>query len=258
MNLKKYTLLKHGFEIHKTKISKKNIKEIITLIKKLKKRKIKSTYSDHYHNFFLNNKKLTNLLFNKIIKRLYKKYFGYNYCLRNAVLSDISIKDYNNFSMKKPIGYGWHRDSPQFYNKKNQSCVMGEQRTFQFIIALDDVCNENATKIVPKSHLIRNLGHRVSSFQNNRFDKKNVPLALNSGEIAILDDNVFHKAGSPTKKSRRLIFLGFAPWYIKPYFNYQKIINQNDSNFLKYIFHYLTTPPSTKEKIRVTNQKILF
>ena len=258
MNLKKYTLVKHGFEIHKTKISKKKIKEIIDLSKKIKKRKIESTYSKHYHNFFLNNKKLTNLLFNKIVKKLYLKYFGYNYCLRNAVLSDISINENKNFSIKKPIGDGWHRDTPQFFNKKNQSCVMGAQKTYQFIIALDNVSNINATKIVPKSHLIKNLGHRVSDFQNNKFNKKNVPLTLKSGEVAILDDNVFHKAGLPTKDRRRLIFLGFAPWYIKPYFDYKKIIRQDDSNFLKYIFHYLTTPPSIKEKFRVTNQKTLF
>ena len=258
MKLKNYTLKKDGFELCKIKISKANISKIIQLSNNLKKNKISSDHSEHYHNFFLKDKKLTDLLFNKIIKKLYKTYFGNNYCLRNAVLSDISFKkNYKNSALKKPIGEGWHRDSPQFYDKNKSSFVLGENKTYQFIIALDNVNYTNSTKIIPGSHLIKNLGHRVSNI-NKITKSKIVPLILNAGEIVIIDDNVFHKAGLPTMIKRRLIFLGFSPWYIKPYFDYSKIVRKNDTNFLKYIFHNFSLPPSPKEKMRATNKIISF
>lgn len=83
-------------------------------------------------------------------------------------------------------------------------------------------------------------------------------LILKKGDIAIMDDHVFHKTGSANLNSRRVIFINFTPWYIKPYFNYSASVKKNDSFFIKYIMHANSTPPNSMSKLQLTNKTIDF
>ena len=261
-----FRLEKDGFEICDYKISKKKLEKILFLIKdfeiKYSKKIVFSNESSHFHNFHLYCNNLKKLLFDDVIKILYRKYFKGNYCLRNIVLTNLQ-KD-SKLSVKRdrshPIGEGWHRDSPQFYDLNKKSQCLGLGLTFQFVIALDDTDRENSTKYLAGSHKFQPSSHRPNIKNKKILEKRyeNVDLVLKRGQIAIMDDHVFHKTGYANFNSRRIIFINFTPWYIKPYFSYNKTVKKNDSLFIKYIMHANSTPPNSMSKLQLTNKSVNF
>jgi ectoine hydroxylase-related dioxygenase (phytanoyl-CoA dioxygenase family) len=216
---------------------------------------IASSSSLHVHNFFLYGKQLRALLFGEKMQQLHLSCFDSSYSLRNAVASSIQINEgVVDSSIHKPIGSDWHRDTPQFLNRKGNYVTLSEGTTFQVIIAIDATNITNSTKVFVGSHKDPLKGHKLNEQQiedfSSRYQLQDV--ILESGDVAIIDDNIFHKAGLATKDSRWLLFCSFTPWFIKPYFDYTQIQLDAMTSYEAHCLHQTSKPPMYNEQLRNT------
>lgn len=212
---------------------------------------LKSPNSIHIHNFFLYGNSLRKTLFGPELRRLHLEMFGKEYCLRNAVASNIQeLSSGTSSRLKKPIGAGWHRDTPQFNNQQGVSRVLGPGLTFQVIIALDESSSENCTKVISESHLSEIAGHRLPLSESANIAEHN--LILNPGDIAVIDDNVFHRAGEATPHSRWVLFCSYTPWFVKPYFDFASANLPDLSDYEAHCLHRNARPPHPEEALRNT------
>lgn len=217
-----------------------------------------SSTSSHIHNPFLISQKCKDLVFSEQLYTEYMQYLGDYYIMRNCVASNIyneNRKKGNDY--ENPIGCGWHRDSPQYYDNNGDSQTLGSSKTFQIIICLEDTDIKNSTEIVPKTHLWSYSAHRPKDeyIRKRLATTKSMMMKLKAGESMIIDDQLFHRAGTPSSKSRWLIFIGFCPWYIRPYFEYKEITAQ--TRFESMLFGKHIVPPSPYEKMTSSFNKNL-
>ncbi len=215
---------------------------------------LRSNKSCHVHNFFLHGKALRRTLFGPEIQQLHAEIFGREYCLRNAVASNIQLNPSGLSELHKPIGEGWHRDTPMFRDRIGHSRVLGFGVTYQIIIAIDESSVENSTKVMPGSQKSDLSGHRLSTTSSTEciaeFGIQNV--TLRPGDIAIIDDNIFHSAGNPTLNSRWMLFCSYTPWFVKPYFDFANTKMSNLSDYEAHCLHMTSTPPQSNDVLRNT------
>jgi hypothetical protein len=213
-----------------------------------------SPSSCHIHNFFLHGIALRNTLFGPELREIHRVFFGPFYCLRNAVASSIHRGSTNEESpLGAPIGSEWHRDTPQFINRSGSSEVIGPGITYQVIISIDGSNSENSTKVIPESHRWSSRGHRLKVADVDGYKgepEKNI--ILNPGDIAIIDDNLFHRAGTASERSRWMLFCSYTPWYIKPYFDFSKVSLPKMTSYEAHCLHKTATPPDPYERLRNT------
>ena len=101
--------------------------------------------STRIFNFFLENYKLTNFLYNNYLNEIFLKLLGDPYVLR--VCSAMNLQDIYNQRIKD--GTGWHTDWA--YNFDNLK--FGYGGSYHVIIALDDFTKDNgATHYIKGSH----------------------------------------------------------------------------------------------------------
>jgi len=218
---------------------------------------LKSPTSTHIHNFFLYGSALRNILFGRKMQTIHKDVFGIYYCLRNAVASSIHINPDEDSQIHKPIGHGWHRDTPQFYERNGKSRVLGAVFTYQVVVAIDDSNKGNSSKVLSGSHNESKIsGHRFNDHEEEilkeKYNIKN--LTMSSGDIVIIDDNLIHSAGIPGTQSRWLLFCSYTPWYIKPYFDFSTMELPNITEYEKHCLHKTSSPPFTTDPLRNTFQ----
>jgi hypothetical protein len=222
-----------------------------------KKNLLQSNESCHIHNFFLHGNALRRALFGPQIQQLHEAIFGREYCLRNAVASNIQLNaSAASSELHKPIGAGWHRDTPMFHDRSGLSKVIGPGISYQIIIAIDESSVENSTKVIPGSHKNDWPGHRLppsaSADGVTEIGLQNV--SLEPGDIAIIDDNLFHKAGCPTLNSRWMLFCSYSPWFVKPYFDFSNIKVSNLTDYEAHCLHMTSKPPECEDVLRNTFQ----
>lgn len=214
-----------------------------------------SASSFHVHNFFLYGESLRKILFGKKMQEIHKNFYSINYTLRNAVASSIQINNaIKDNLIHNPIGSAWHRDTPQFYDRNNVSHALNNGITYQVIIALDQTNTMNSTKAMAGSHLDGFAEHKLEDAKLNEFINKYgvQDMLLKSGDIAIIDDNMFHKAGVASNESRWLLFCSYTPWYIKPYFDYSTVQLNDMTLYEQHCLHQTSTPPNYDEHLRNT------
>ena len=214
-----------------------------------------SPNSMHIHNFFLYSQILRKVLFGSKIQEIHKTFFGHSYCLRNAVASNCQIHSDEDNEFIKPIGTNWHRDTPNFIDKDGNSKALGAGFSYQIMIALDKTDNNNSTKILNKSHLYTDiLSHNLTNKNEDRMIKNYgiTNIRLDAGDIAIIDDNLFHKVGKSNSRSRWILFCSYTPWFIKPYFNFSEIILDNITKYEKHCLHKTSMIPEPQCKISNT------
>lgn len=216
---------------------------------------LRSTESVHIHNFFLYGAQLRSTLFGPELQRLHAEVFGKSYCLRNAVASSIQLNpSADDSALHAPIGFGWHRDTPQFHDLEGKSKVAGPGVTFQVIVAIDNSSIENSTKVIPRSHRADWPGHRLDPDEAIKFittyGERNV--VLQAGDVAIIDDNLFHRAGMATPNSRWMCFCSYTPWYVKPYFDFSVTVLPDLTEYEAHCLHMTAVPPRPEEPLRNT------
>jgi ectoine hydroxylase-related dioxygenase (phytanoyl-CoA dioxygenase family) len=254
LDSKGFTVISDYFTLEEIKACKNDIKKAFEG-DKYPHHITSSASSFHVHNFFLYGENLRQILFGEKMQQIHKNFYSVNYTLRNAVASSIQTNnEIKDKLIHHPIGSEWHRDTPQFYDRNNISRALNNGITFQVIIALNPTNSANSTKALPGSHLDPFFEHKLYDSKLIEFTNKYgvQDMILKPGDIAIIDDNMFHKAGIATNDSRWLLFCSYTPWYIKPYFDYSQLQLDNMSLYEKHCLHQTSTPPNYDENLRNT------
>lgn len=243
---------KFGLTHIKNVFSKNEVLQFQNKSSKIMKQYEKAGYKFSNHNKVLNcpfrfDDIFYKLVYIKKIDLILKGLIDEDYVLLN---SNIINRTINNSSKKKfrTIGDTWHNDSPRV-GKKN---IVNAYR-FLVTIMLDDFTSKNgATLYVPKSHL-------KNSKPLRNFNYKSKFLTGKKGDVVIFDSGLWHKGGMPSNLSRLGIFNLYGPWWIKPYFNFQKMIGKKGTKLNKFVrktLHYNSIPPKNNEERSLTVTKL--
>ena len=250
----KKKLLKNGFCIINNFYSIKKCnyfkKEILKI---LKERTNKSKYTGSknsivLYNYFEENLKLSELVYNKKLDNILSSIIDAEYVLNNAVVRNISNYRPKSKKFKNVIGTTslWHTDS-----RFIQNTAIYPPINYLLITPLENFNKANgATKYVPNSHKIlkRRKNQKIKNFKY---------LEAKQGSLIIMDVNLLHKAGDPSHLSRWSVWNKYSPWFVKPYFQFDKIIkNKKISKKLKKILHFNSIPPENYTSRRSTVTKL--
>ena len=83
---------------------------------------------------------------------------------------------------------------------------------------------------VTKSGFINSLEGMLRNF-----NYKSKFLTGKKGDVVIFDSSLWHKGGMPSNLPRLGIFNLYGPWWIKPYFNFQKMIGKKGTKLNKFV-----------------------
>ena len=250
LNTKIIDLKKKGYCILKKQISKKKCNIVIDKLEKILNQRIKqrkyigNMYTRMLISYFRENLSLLEMINLKNVNLILSKVIDKDYVLINSNAMDASI---NKTFYKKgdfAAGESWHTDS-RFVGGKR----LDKGFNFLVILALDQFTKKNgSTCFLPNSHLIR------TKIKN--FDKYKI-LKMEKGDVCILDASIWHKRGKQTNLRRWSIFSMYGPWFMKPYYNYEKLLGKSfkkiKKNYKK-LLHFNSTPPqSHDERIATLN-----
>ncbi|OUU62598.1 MAG: hypothetical protein CBC22_03655 [Alphaproteobacteria bacterium TMED62] len=148
-------------------------------------------------------------------------------------------------------GIGWHTDTRYVFQNK---VPVKPSLSYIVIFLLEDFTKENAaTQFVPYSHKFNFRPERNKAYETDFFIGK-------KGDIFILDTSLFHKAGVSSIKSRWAIFSMYSSWFIKPYFQFDKMFKKKELESLnpelKQLFHCNSIPPKNHRKNRATLKRV--
>lgn len=224
--------------------SQKDCKKYINIFEKLiKKNVILKNFVNSgcqlIPNSFRHNTILSKLIYNYKLDKIFKKIIDKNYVLIDSTVINRKIdKNYKKI-YKKKLGDDWHTDSRYNNNKR-----LDKGFSYLTISMFNDFTNDNsATRYVPSS-----LKRRDRPIRKKKYNSK--PIIGKAGTLVIMDTGIWHKAGKPSENNRWSIFNYYGPWYMKPYFDFPKMMkNHKLSKTLKKLLHFNSLPP-VNESIR--------
>ena len=187
-------------------------------------------------NYFCYDDLLCELIYSEIIDKIMINLIDRDYVLisssaRNSYINPI-IKD-----KCKTSGMGWHTDTRYIQKKKiNPSLI------YTVIIPLEDFdISGGSTKFISGSHKKNFKPKREGKYSSSK------NLTVNAGSIVVFDSALWHKAGEATKTSRWAIFTMYGPWFMKTYFQFDKIFKKKKlKKFhpkISQLLHFDSTPP---------------
>lgn len=196
------------------------------------------------YNYFIENNLLLEKLCHPIIDRFMERLIDKDYVLISAAARNKKIFNTNKYKLKdsKVSGNKWHTDNRYLGGKALKPSI-----NYFAIIALDEFTESNGgTKYVPKSH----LDHKKKIIKKN---SKFLYLKAKKGSVIFLDSNLMHSAGKPSNKNRWSIFHLYSPWFVKPYYQFDKIVNKKKfSDKVQKLLHFNSIPPIDYNKKRST------
>lgn len=252
MNInKKISEINHnGFSIIENVFTKKQCdkyivkcEEVLQLLLRKKKVNTISTEAQTIDNPFQYDDFFFKQVYFKKIDNLLKKLLDNNYVLINSNLINRRKFVHPNIKTSRARTAEWHTDSRYLGGKR-----LGKGLSFIVYVALENFSKENgATCYIPKTHLITQIPKRFGKY-------KHKILNLKKGNMIIFDSGLWHKGGEPTNKSRWSIFNYYGPWWMKPYYLFDKMlgkkkINSLNKNLKKMLHCYSTPPKSSWERI---------
>lgn len=180
------------------------------------------------------------LLYFKKLDKIFSKLLDKNYVLTNTSIINRRIFKHNKI---KGINMGdkWHTDSRYLDGKR-----LDKGFGYLAIIMLEDFNKDNGcTKYVPKSHLNRNRPKKNRNYKHKLLLGK-------KGTIVIMDTGILHKGGKPNNVSRWSIFSYYSPWFVKPYYQYDKMIGvkkiKSLNKNIQKLLHFNSNPPINDDK----------
>lgn len=185
-----------------------------------------------------------NLIYFKNVDKILSKLLGIDYTITNTTIFNRRILNHKNIS-GLDMGDTWHTDSRYLDGRR-----LDKGFGYLVLLMFEDFTKENgATKYVPKSHLLRSIPPK------NQKKYKYKLITGKKGTMVIIDTGIWHKGGAATTQSRWSLFNFYSPWFIKPYYQYEKMIGKTKFKTLnkkvKKILHYNSTPP-LHDDIRVS------
>ena len=253
--MNKKTLLKHISDLNKKGITyvynvfdQKTcnfyINKFESLVKKFEKKyRNLGNSCQVIQNYFNYDRSLTNLLYIKKIDQILNKVIDENYVLINSSLTNRVIR---NKEIKKKLhlsnhGNHWHTDSRIIGGKR-----LDQGFSFIVIVMFNNFeSNNGSTEYVPNSHKERLI--KPNKFGNYKSKK----ILGKAGTVAIIDTGLWHKAsGKLSQKNRWSLFSYYGPWFMKPYFDYPKMLGNKYKKKINYklqkLLHYNSIPPSSE------------
>jgi ectoine hydroxylase-related dioxygenase (phytanoyl-CoA dioxygenase family) len=187
-------------------------------------------------NPFRHDADLMALVINEQTDQILKILIDEDYVLINATLNNRRLRTDLPLGYKKALGDDWHSDSRYLDGRRLE-------RGFGYLMAvmLDDFTKRNGgTHYVPRSHLRRDIPDR-----NGDYDY--AVLEGEAGTVVVMDSGLWHRAGPSSLDSRWAVFNLFGPWFMKPYFDYPKMIGTEGGKLLtptlRKLFHFNSIPP---------------
>lgn len=247
---------RNGITIIKNIFSKKKCDEYVKkseiLFKSLLKKKKVNTFSTvaqtinspfQYDSFFFQQ------VYFKKIDKLLKILLDEDYVLINSNLINRRKFFHPNIQNSYKRAAEWHTDSRYLGGKK-----VGSGLSYIITIPLEDFTIENGgTCYIPKSHLRMEIPNRNYNYKHN-------VLSVKKGDMVFFDSGLWHKGGEATNISRWSIFNYYGPWWMKPYYLYDKMLGKKKLNKLnkniKKMLHHYSIPPKNDHKRISTVTKI--
>jgi ectoine hydroxylase-related dioxygenase (phytanoyl-CoA dioxygenase family) len=130
----------------------------------------------------------------------------------------------------------WHTDSRYLGGLRLDAGF-----SYSVVIMLDDFTKENGgTHYIPGSHKLRQRPDRQGGYPYR-------VLTGEAGTMAIFDSGLWHKGGPSSEKRRWGVFNLYSPWFVKPYFDYPKMLGpefgKQTTKDLRRLLHYNSQPP---------------
>ena len=234
-------LKKNGVVILPNVLSKKECENYISIFEKITKKLEKSKKSvfltcQLIDNPFRHEKKLINLMYDKQQDKMFSNLLDKDYVLISSTLVNRKLRPGFAEGKRCVSGANWHSDS-RYLNNRRLEKGFG----YVTVTMFNDFTNGNsATLYVPKSHNRRDKPNRYGNYSSK-------PLLGKAGSVAILDSGIWHKAGNASKNNRWGMFNYYGPWFMKPYFDFPKMMGKSFarqiSKPLQKLLHYNSKPP---------------
>ena len=172
---------------------------------------------------------------NKILSKL----LGQDYTITNSTIFNRRIykhKLIHGYNM----GDSWHTDSRYLDGKR-----LDKGFGFLVLLMFEDFTKDNGpTMYIPKSHILRTRPKKNVKYKHKLITGKR-------GTMYIIDTGIWHKGGSASNKSRWSLFNYYSPWFVKPYYQYEKMLGEKKSKKIskqiRKLLHYYSTPPINDE-----------
>tara|TARA_B100000780_G_scaffold198692_1_gene140516 strand:- start:464 stop:1252 length:789 start_codon:yes stop_codon:yes gene_type:complete len=239
--LKKIT--KNGYCIIQDIFKKQEVDSYKKLIKKIytkrvdQKESVGSVNNQCIYNFFYEDLKLMPLVYIKKIDSILSTLLEKNYVLQSSNAQNRLIEKLKINKKNFKIGNSWHTDSRYLNNKR-----ISNGFSFLVIIALEDFNEKTASTQFIKNSL--KSFKQPKRFKNFSFNT----LKMKRGSVCIMDTGIIHRGGVATPASRWSVFNIYTPWFVKPYFNYKKLLIKKASKLKKEekkILHFFSEPSAS-------------
>ena len=131
---------------------------------------------------------------------------------------------------------GWHTDTRTIGGK-----IVFRGLSYICTMALEDFTIDNGgTCYIPGSHLKKSIPRRHVNY-------KHKSMVIKAGTVVLFDSALWHRGGKSSKKSRWSIVNYYGPWWMKPYYDFEKQLGIKKISKLnkdiRKMFHYYSTPP---------------
>ena len=218
---------------------KKNITQIYKKRLKLGE-SVGSTNNQCIYNFFYENLNLMPLVYIRKLDKLLQKLLNESYVLQSSNAQNRLVEKIEKNNKNFKIGNNWHTDSRYINDKR-----ISNGFSYLVIIALEDFNDNTAsTQFIQKS--FKNF-KKPKRFARQKYNT----LKMKSGSICLMDTGVIHRGGASTTTSRWSIFNIYTPWFVKPYFNYKKLLGKKANKLKKVekkILHFFSEPPRSQNE----------
>ena len=199
-------------------------------------------------NPFRHDKSFYPLLTNDTIDSILKILLDEDYVLINATMNNRRFRNDYETGYAKSLGDNWHTDSRYLGGKR-----LDEGFGYLVCVMLDDFKKENGgTLYVPGSHLVRTIPDRQGNYEHEVLEGE-------AGTVVILDSGIWHRAGDSTPQDRWAVFNLFGPWFMKPYFDFPKIVGEEEGKKLssryRRLLHFNSIPPLNEDERMSTLSK---
>lgn len=223
------------------------------IIQILEKKIIKNQYVGNntyqvIENYFTFDDSFFRIIYSELMDQIMMELIDQDY----VILSSSARNAHLNKKIKlnsKTSGIGWHTDTRYIQEQRIKPSLI-----YTSIVPLEDFTLSNGTtKFILGSHKFKGKPEREKDYKNAN------NLIAKKGSLIVIDTALWHRAGMSTNKSRWAIFTMYAPWFIKPYFQFDKMIPKNKVKELhpkiRQLLHFDSTPPKVHDSSNLATLK---
>lgn len=182
-------------------------------------------------SFFRHDPELFALAHHEVLDGILKAVIDEDYVLIAAdVINRQKKGEASNFAND------WHTDSRYLGGKRLEAGFF-----YSVLVMLDDFTKDNgATHYIPASHKRRERPDRHGEYLH-------MVLTGKAGTMVVFDSGLWHRGGPSSGQRRWGAFNLYGPWFVKPYFDYPRMMGegfgQQAGKDLRRLLHYNSQPP---------------